>query len=492
MRYEAVLTEAVHRQTCDRLLKEFRAGRSQEALCFGLWRPGTGAKRLSALVFDFIPPVDGEVSLHGNASFEPHYLTRAVKEACSRKAGLAFMHNHLTPGWQDMSATDVVAERDRIAPPARATGFPLVGLTLGTDGAWSARFWSWDGDHFRRDWCEKVRVVGRRMQVTCNDTVLPPPRRRPVLTRTIDTWGEIRQRDIGRLRIGVVGLGSVGCIIAEALARIGIGKLVLIDPDRIETHNLDRLLYAGAEDVGKRKVDLVATHVKRNATAEAIEVETHASAVQHRKSYRAALDCDLLFSAVDRPLPKDLLNRIAYTHCIPVISGGVRIENKPNGSLANALWSVAVVGPHRRCLRCDGQYASSDVIIERDGSLDDPSYFRRQGAPQMPSNQNVFPFGANVASFMVIEMVRLLTAEPWWPDLGGKMSYSLIVGRLCFDDARCIADCSVMADIAAGDTYDYPFIDDDTEKRAVTSISSLLRQTCRHVQELLRRIGRKD
>ena len=492
MRYEAVFTEAVHRQTCDRLLEHVRAGCRQEALCFGLWRPGTGARRLSALVFDLVPSVDGEVALHGNASFEPHYLTRAVKAACSNKAGLVFMHNHFTAGWQDMSGPDVVAERDRIAPPSRATGFPLVGLTLGTDGAWSARFWSWDGKRFRRDWCEKVRVVGRRMQVTCNDTLLPPPRRRQVLKRTIDTWGETRQQDIARLRVGVVGVGSVGSLIAEALARIGIGKMVLIDPDRIETHNLDRLLYAGAEDVGKLKVDFVAKNVKRNATAEAIEVETHASAVQHRKAYRAALDCDLLFSAVDRPLPKDLVNRIAYTHCIPVISGGVRIENKPTGPLANALWSVTVVGPHRRCLRCDRQYSSSDVIMERDGSLDDPSYFHRLGRPHMPANQNVFPFGANVASFMVVEMVRLLTAEPWWPDPGGKMSYSLIPGRLRFEDAQCVAGCTVTEDTAAGDAFDYPFIDDGIEKRPDSTAGTLLSRAYRCVKALLSRFGRKD
>ena len=460
MKYEAVLTEVVNQQICDRLLEHVSAGFRQETLCFGLWRPSAGAGRLSALIFNLVPPLDDEIVLHGNASFESYYLTRAVKVACSQGVGLAFMHNHFTAGWQDMSDLDVIAERDRIAPPARATGLPLVGLTVGSDGAWSARFWFWDGSCFRRKWCEKVRVVGRRIQITFNDALLPPPPRRSNLERTIDTWGEVRQRDIARLRVGVVGVGSVGCIIAESLARIGIGQLVLIDPDRIEIHNLDRLLYASAENVGDRKIDLVERYVRRGATTESIEVKTYFAAVQRRDAYRAILDCDLLFSAVDRPLPKDLLNRIAYAHCIPVISGGVYVENKPNGSLANALWSVTVVSPGRRCLRCDGQYTSSDVVMERDGSLEDPNYIRREAGAQTPANQNVFPFSANVASFMVIEMVRLLAAEPWWPDPGAKMSYSLIPARLTFEDASCISGCSVEAGTSAGDTYSYPFIEE--------------------------------
>ena len=459
MTYDAVLTGAVHEEACTLLLKHVREGRIQEDLCFALWRPSTGATRKSALIFDIVPPLEGDRHLHGNASFEPGYLARAVRLACSRKTGLAFMHNHLSGGWQGMSDEDVVAERDRISPPARATGLPLVGLTLGTDGSWSARFWMWDGQRFNRSWCDKVRVAGRRLSVTFNDDTMPPPRRRPMLRRTIDTWGGTRQRDIARLRIGIVGVGSVGCMVAEALARIGVEKLVLIDPDKVEMHNLDRLLYAGKENVGEYKVELASRHLRNSATAEHFDVRGHTNPIQYESCYADALDCDLLFSAVDRPLPKDLVNRIAYVHCIPVISGGVFIDTKPDGTMGQAAWSVSTVGPGRRCLRCDGQYSTSDVTMERDGSLDDPAYVRGVATrSDGPVNQNVFPFSANLASFMVIEMVRLTVAADWWPDTGGKLHYSMIPSRLEAERGRCAATCSVCETMAYGDQYRYPFI----------------------------------
>ena len=458
MNYEVVLTQQVHEEASQFLLKHVHQGRNQEELCFALWRPSTGTTRTSALVSHLIFPKNGEHDLHGNTSFDSSYLTRVVKLACEKEAGLAFLHNHLTDGWQGMSTADVIAERDRISPPTRASGYPLVGLTLGTDGSWSARFWLWSGNSFNRFWCDKVRVVGRTLNITFNDRKIPPPRRRAKLQRTIDTWGEGLQRDISRLRIGVVGVGSVGCMVAESLARIGIQNLVLIDPDKIEEHNLDRLLYAGEGNVGEYKVEFAALHLKNSATAENFQIQTYRALIQEKRAYLAALDCDVLFAAVDRPLPKDLLNRIAYTHCIPVIFGGVYIDNKPDGALGQAAWSTAVVGFGRRCLRCDGQYTTSDVAVELDGSLDDPSYIRQAVGSDSQANQNVFPFSANLASFMVIEMVRLVAAENWWPDTGGKLHYSMIPGRLHVEREQCGVNCSVQESIARGDLYNYPFI----------------------------------
>lgn len=458
MIFDAVLTEATQREASAHLLQYVRSGREQEELCFAFWRPSTGATRKSALIFEILHPRENERRLDGNVSFEPSYLARAVRLARSKDVGLAFMHNHLSDGWQGMSDLDVIAERDRISPSARATGLPLVGLTVGTDGAWSARFWTWDGQRFNLSWCTKVRVVGRRLSITFNDDAMPPPRRRSILSRTFDTWGQACQSNLARLKIGVVGVGSVGCMVAETLAKVGIENLVLIDPDRVETHNLDRLLYARTKDVGTYKVELVSRHLRHSATAERFNVQTVKNPIQDEKSYAAALDCDLIFSAVDRPLPKDLLNHISYAHCIPVISGGVFVDTKTDGTLGQAAWGVSTVGPGRRCLRCDGQYTSTEVTMERDGSLDNPTYLRGM-TEKVPTNQNVFPFSANVASFMVLEMIRLTVADGWWPDLGGKLHYSMIPNILQVKDSSCVDSCSVLESTAKGDEYRYPFID---------------------------------
>lgn len=467
MSLEAALLEPVHDQACDHLLRHLRAGRRQEDLCFALWRPGTGASRTTALISELVLPEKGERQLHGGASFEADYLSRAVRLACEKGAGLAFLHSHPTPGWQPMSKEDVTAERDRIGGPARATGLPLVGLTLGVDEAWSARFWTWDGQRCERAWCRKVRVVGGRLRLTFNDELAAPPRRRPSLRRTIDTWGAGRQADLARLRVGIAGLGSVGCLVAEALARVGVERVLLVDADRVETHNLDRLLYASQADVGRFKVELAAEHLRRSATAADFHVDARVGWLQQQDCHRAALDCDVLFSCVDRPLPKDLLNHIAYAHCIPVIFGGVFVDTTRDGSLGQAAWSVVQAGPGRRCLRCDGQYTTSDVVLERDGSLDDPSYIASMAGGR-PTNQNVFPFSANLASLMTLEMLRMVVGADWWPQSAGKLHYSYVPGTLRASDEQCREHCPVKARTALGDQAVYPFLEADIQSAAAS------------------------
>ena len=281
MSFDVVFTSEADATSSEHLLQHYRRNKHQEDLCFALWRPSTGQSRRTALINEIILPKKDERILHRNASFEPEYLARAVKIAYKEKAGLAFMHSHPSAGWQGMSDPDVEAERDVLAYPAGATGLPLVGLTIGTDGYWSARFWERDGKQMRRYWCEKVRVVGpQSYKIYANDNIAPPPLRKEVLKRTFDTWGQKSQNTIARLKVGIVGLGSVGCIVAESVARIGIAQVTLIDPDKVEEHNLDRLLYGTAGDVGKLKVDLAAQSMRRNATAEKIQINAFPVSIQ--------------------------------------------------------------------------------------------------------------------------------------------------------------------------------------------------------------------
>ena len=451
MNYEVAMTTGVSGDASVHLLHHYQKGGLQEDLCFALWRPSTGRSRRTGLVYEVLLPKDGERLLHGNAAFQPGYMARSIRRAMEDQAGLAFMHSHPSKGWQGMSPTDVVAERDVLAYPAGATGLPLLGMTIGADGYWSARFWEKCGDEMKLRQCQKVRVVGPdNYRVYFDDRIEPPPERREVLRRTFDTWGTDAQRNISRLRVGIVGLGSVGGIVAEAIARIGVSKITLIDPDSVEEHNLDRLLYASEADIGKSKVDLAERKIRNHSTSDNVQITALRLSIHEGAAYEAAVDCDVLFSCVDRPLGRDVLNFIAYAHLIPVVDGGVEVQTQED-YLHSAHWRAHIVSPGRQCMRCNGQYNTGMVITELDGSLDDPSYISTLPEGTGVVNQNVFPFSLSLAAMEVNMMLHYVLALDWWPRLQ-QQDYQFTLGAMRSLQGDCRANCEIRQRLALGDS----------------------------------------
>jgi molybdopterin/thiamine biosynthesis adenylyltransferase len=452
MIYSVALLSTVHKSAINHLIRED----GQEDLCFALWYSSSGKTRTTALVQRLILPLDDERRVHGNASFTAAYFERALGEAIRAKAGLAFMHSHPARGWQGMSHDDIVAEQGHAAAVKAATGLPFVGLTAGTDEAWSARFWEKIAPRtYERRWCESVRVIGDKLAFTLHPDLARLPVFRPELERTISAWGVEIQSYLANMTVGVVGAGSVGNVVAEALARMGVGHIRLLDFDRVELLNLDRLLFAIKEDALRKrpKVDVLADALRHSATAGQFTVEPLEWSIVEEEGFRAALDCDVLFSCVDRPLPRFALNFIAYAHLIPVIDGGIRIRVNPKTTkLRHADWRAHTVMPSRPCLECLEQYDPGLVSVERDGYLDDPSYIA--GLPETHSlkhNENVFGFSLSVASFEVLQFLSLIVAPSGLSNPGAQI-YHFVTSTLDKDELEeCKPNCLFPSYIAMGD-----------------------------------------
>jgi hypothetical protein len=475
MNYSIALTSG----TNEILKKHLLRSDGQEDVCYGLWSPGQGASRLTALVSEPILPLENERRVHGNASTTSEYLSRATSVAMEKGAGVTFLHSHPGPGWQDMSRDDRNTELRQAAVKA-ATGLPLVGMTLGSDGAWSGRLWVKTAPRtYERHWCESVRVVGERgLETTFHDVLLPPPAFREQLKRTISAWGEAAQQKLARLTYGIVGVGSVGSVVAECLARMGIQRIKLIDYDRVELHNLDRLLHAGVRDASakRRKVDMIAHALKNSATAAQPAFEKHPLAVTEEGGFRQALDCDILFSCVDRPWPRYVLNYIAYAYLIPVIDGGILIR-KRGDRLRNASWKSHVVYPGKRCLACVGQYDPDLVNVERQGQLDDPTYIENLPVDHtLRRNENVFPFSTHLASSLVLHALHVALNPVGIADVG-EQTYHFVDGTLDSDRGTvCHENCFFPPIVGKGDLVGLPITGVDVGAAKVRALSKQKRR----------------
>jgi tRNA A37 threonylcarbamoyladenosine dehydratase len=91
--------------------------------------------------------------------------------------------------------------------------------------------------------------------------------------------------------VAVFGVGGVGSFTAEALARSGVGKLVLIDDDKVCLTNINRQLIATTKTVGKLKVDVMKERI--------LDINPKADVVTYQKFYSPESAMELLSESYD-------------------------------------------------------------------------------------------------------------------------------------------------------------------------------------------------
>lgn len=447
-RLSVAMTSEVERELTAHLLR----ADGQEDLCLASYSPSTGRIRSTSILTTAIYPRAGEREVHHNASFTGEYLLRAASEAARRGEGIAILHSHPRGrGWQVLSRLDHDAESSYARLALAVTGHPLVGLTLaGVDRTWSARAWAVDL-HPRE--VESVRVVGDRLQVHWNAQQRPPTPATASQARTVSAWGEEVQESLTRLRVLVVGVGSVGLDIAARLAATGIHHVGVMDFDIVEEVNLDRMIGATRADAERRapKVDVALRQMREASTANASEHVAHQMSVCDPEGLGHALDYDVIFSCVDRPWPRTVLNTVAYADLIPVIDGGIAIDTFENGRMRGATWRAHTLVPERPCMACNGQLNLAEVQLDRQGLLDDPLYIQGAGKAAPRGKQNVALLSSGVSAAMQAQFVSLV-ATPGGRGVPAAQRYLLAAHRLeSMDHLATHAHCRFEKWIGEGD-----------------------------------------
>lgn len=436
-----------------RTIVELGNRRRQEQVRLFYWRPSVGEKRYTAIIDPGIPlPNPNEIIESGNVSFTDSYLGRVLADA-PKGCGIGIVHNHFAPGWQGLSRDDMRTESEYLAPVVNAARrLPLLGMTVAGDGFLSGRLWEigLDRKAIRRD-IEHIRVVGEHFLSFRRPSSGTALKKRGNRIATLSVWGEGRQELLESLRIGIVGLGSVGSLVAEGLARMGARDFVLIDDDTLEERNLDRTIGARSLDAifHHGKVRIAERSIRHSATSHPLRIIKLQMKLQNERALRSLLDCDFVFSCVDRHLPRYLLNYLAYSHLVPVIDGGIHIglpnQGKPSLDIS---WRIHLAAPGRPCLECLGGYEYGKVGLERDGLIDDPHYINN--APEIKreydARENVFCFSMSCAAHEVIQFLGYALDEPAVSPAFAQMYFAgagLMFKAPFQEEATCKPECQM-------------------------------------------------
>ena len=122
--------------------------------------------------------------------------------------------------------------------------------------------------------------------------------------------GKELQQAFSSATVAICGLGGLGSNIAISLARAGIGKLILIDFDRVDITNLHRQQYK-ADQIGMYKTDALAENLREINPY--IELEAHTERITEENAVTLLSDADVICEAFDDAECKAMLTNIVLT-----------------------------------------------------------------------------------------------------------------------------------------------------------------------------------
>ncbi|WP_372662062.1 ThiF family adenylyltransferase [Cohnella sp.] len=181
----------------------------------------------------------------------------------------------------------------------------------------------------------------------------------------------------------IVGVGALGCVIANHLARAGVGKLTLIDRDIVDRSNLQRQMLYDEADAAYGTPKAIAASSRLSVVNSEITLESHVVDLCTYNAETLLSEADIIIDGTDNFSVRYLINEVSIKHAIPWIYGGAV------GASGMTLTIVPEVTPCLSCLFPEPPAGGSLDTCETTGVLT--------------------PIIDTIASIQVMEAIKLLT-----------------------------------------------------------------------------------
>lgn len=181
--------------------------------------------------------------------------------------------------------------------------------------------------------------------------------------RNLQTFGSATTNILSKMSVGVVGCSGTGSIVIEQLARLGVGKLVIIDPDRVEKLNLNRILNTKVEDADNKryKVEVIKEAVESFGFNTQVKAYTD-NIFNNPEALKEIAASDAIFGCVDTVDARHLMNLISSYYIVPLFDIGVRLDAYGKGGIEAINGSIHYIKPGGSSLISRRVYTSEDIM----------------------------------------------------------------------------------------------------------------------------------
>lgn len=240
-------------------------------------------------------------------------------------------------------------EQDRLPKAMAARGQPVVqvhSLSFVFDQtSFDARYLDASDQRFIA--IERLVVIGEQLQVLYpssspryRSTSALAAQRAPTLQQR--SFGAAAREAAGDLRVAVAGVGGVGSVVAELLARLGVRDIALIDADVLEPSNLTRFQGAGEPDVGRLKVEVLAQRLQTQFAD--LRVRPIATTIYSPAAMAALQRADVVIGCVDNTAARAFLSRLCVRYALPLFDTGAQIIGD-GPAQTHPVWRIGLLIP---------------------------------------------------------------------------------------------------------------------------------------------------
>ncbi|MEO6669300.1 MAG: ThiF family adenylyltransferase [Ferruginibacter sp.] len=284
-------------------------------------------------------------------------LQGILQKASSKKLSILKIHSH-TSEYRQFSKTDDIADKEL---------FDSIGGWMDDDYSHVSAVMLPGGEIFGRAVTADLNFIKLEIiSVTGNDILLWGNNERhggeDFSLRTRQAFGEGTVNKLKNMTAAVVGCSGTGSPVIEQLTRLGIGKIIMVDPDTIEKKNLNRIYNSTMNDAlqGNRKVDVLKQAI------DDIGLGTKVVALANNlydsvEILKQVANADIIFGCVDSIDGRHLLNQLASFYLIPYFDIGIKLISDGSGGISQIMGTVHYLQPGGSTLLSRGVYNSEDL-----------------------------------------------------------------------------------------------------------------------------------
>lgn len=324
-------------------------------------------------------------------------------------------------------------------------------------------------------------VLGASRRVLYDAPQPPPPGRDAAYDRQARVFGDRGQEILSRAKVGVIGAGGVASLVIEYLARLGVGEIVNVDPQRVDVTNVPRITGSTSWDalapftrlgrprwmqefgrqLSTRKVDVMKRIILRanqKAKVEAIYGDFVDDDIARRFT-----DCDYLFLAADTMQARLVFNAIVHGYLIPGVQMGAKVViDQKTGAVTDAFTVVRPVTPSQGCLLCNGLIPSA--ALQREAETAAERKAQRYVDEENVTVPSVITLNATSAAHAVNDFLFMFTGLASQCARTDYMRITPITRKVVFEEPRISDTCPHCGSakhsiFGRGDDVDLPTMD---------------------------------